>query len=152
MTRSLRTAATVAGLALVALLVRADDTKPPAEKKFSPEDVAFFEKDVAPILQQHCVKCHGGEKKVRGNLRLTGREHVLAGGDLGPAFDPNKPDDSTLLKAINWKDGLEMPPKGKLPAKEIATLTKWVQMGLPWTPGKAEVVKDSPKGGAVTEE
>ena len=55
MIRSLRTAAAVAGLVLVALLVRADEKKPPAEKKFSPEEVAFFEKEVAPILQQHCV-------------------------------------------------------------------------------------------------
>jgi hypothetical protein len=151
MTRSFRTAAAVAGLVLAALLVRADDRKPPAEKKFSPEEVAFFEKNVAPILQARCVKCHGGEKKVRGNLRLTARAHVLKGGDLGPAFDADKPDDSNLLKAINWKDGLEMPPKGKLPAKEIATLTRWVKMGLPWTPGKVEVVKDPPQGGVVTE-
>jgi hypothetical protein len=152
MIRSLRTAAAVAGLVLVALLVRADEKKPPAEKKFAAEEVAFFEKEVAPVLQQHCVKCHGGEKKVRGNLRLTAREHVLKGGDLGPAFDPDRPDDSNLLKAINWKDGLEMPPKGKLPAKEIETLTRWVKIDLPWTPGKAEVVKDAPKGGVVTEE
>ncbi len=27
-----------------------------------------------------------------------------------------------------------MPPKTKLPAEEIATLTKWVEMGAPWPP------------------
>jgi hypothetical protein len=151
MTQCLRTAA-VAGLALLAIFVRADDKQPDAERKFSPQELAFFDKEVRPILQQHCVKCHGGEKKIRGNLRLTAREHVLKGGDLGPAFSPDKPEESTLLRAINWRDGLEMPPKGKVPAKDIATLTKWVKMGLPWTPGKDEVVKDEAKGGGVTEE
>ncbi len=149
---SLRTAAAVAGLALIGLLVRADDRKAAPAQTFPPEQITFFEKDVRPILQQHCLKCHGGEKKVRGNLRLTAREHVLKGGDLGPAFSPERPDDSTLLKAINWRDGLEMPPKGKLPAKDIDTLTRWVKMGLPWSPGKAEAAKDEPRGGVVTEE
>src|SRR5262249_3310177 len=91
MTRSFPAAA-VAGLVLLALLVRADDKKPAAEKTFAPDKVAFFEKEVQPLLREHCVKCHGGEKKVRGNLRLTAREHVLKGGDLGPAFNSEKPD------------------------------------------------------------
>jgi Protein of unknown function (DUF1549)/Planctomycete cytochrome C len=135
MTRSFRTAAAVAGLALLALIVRAD------EKKFTPEEIAFFEKDVAPILQAHCIKCHGGEK-VRGDLRLTTREYVVKGGNIGPAYSADKPDDSTLLRAIHRKDGLEMPPKEKLRDKDVETLTRWVKMGLPWTPGKVLTVKE----------
>ena len=34
-----------------------------------------------PILQAHCVSCHGGARKVRGGLRLTSRETLLQGGD-----------------------------------------------------------------------
>jgi hypothetical protein len=147
----LRSASALTGLIAVALLSAAEPL-PTSERKFTPEQIAFFEKEVQPLLQQHCLKCHGGEK-VRGNLRLTGREHVLKGGDLGPAFSADKPDESRLLQAINWKDGLEMPPKGKLPAADIETLTKWVKMGLPWSAGKTEVVKkEEPKGGVVTEE
>jgi mono/diheme cytochrome c family protein len=144
MTRSLRTAAAVAGLALLAPLARADT-------KFTPEEVAFFDKEVKPVLQQNCVKCHGGEK-VRGALRLTTRDGVLKGGDNGPAAVPGKPDESLLVKAINRRDGLEMPPKKKLTADEIAALTKWVKMGLPWPAGKGEIVSEEPKGGVVTEE
>jgi mono/diheme cytochrome c family protein len=117
-------------------------------------DVAFFEKEVLPILRANCLKCHGGGEKVRGGLQLTSRELVLKGGDSGPAVTPDKPAASRLLHAINWRDGLEMPPKGKLPAKDIATLTRWVEGGLAWTPGKAEpaaVVKHS-EGGKVTPE
>jgi len=157
MTRSLRTATAVAGLALLGLLVRADDKKLAPEQKFSPEEVAFFEKEVRPLLQANCVKCHGGAK-VRGALRLTTRDGVLKGGDNGPAAVPGKPAESLLVGAVKYDPNVlpprveGMPPKGKLPDKDIETLTKWVQMGLPWTPGKSEIVQEEPKSGVVTEE
>src|SRR5690348_11444976 len=78
----------------------------------SAEQAAFFDKQVLPILKQHCFKCHG-EGKVRGGLRLTSRESLLKGGDSGPAIAPDKLETSRLLQAINYKDGLEMPPTGK---------------------------------------
>jgi hypothetical protein len=137
--------AAIAVLALFALPVRA------AERKFSPEEIAFFEKEVQPVLEVQCVRCHGGEK-VRAGLRLTTRELVLKGGNLGPAFTPENPDNSTLLRAINRRDGLEMPPKEKLSDKQIASLTRWVKMGLPWTPGKVLAVQAETKAGVVTEE
>ena len=31
----------------------------------------FYEKDVLPLLKQHCFRCHGGEPKVKGELNLT---------------------------------------------------------------------------------
>ncbi|MBS0261624.1 MAG: DUF1553 domain-containing protein [Planctomycetes bacterium] len=107
-------------------------------ESFSKEQVEFFEKDVQPILKARCLKCHGGEEKIRGGLRLTSRDELLTGGDQGPAFDDKKPAASLFLQAINY-DGLEMPPSGKLPKAEIETLTKWLNQGAPWTPGvKAE--------------
>jgi hypothetical protein len=142
-----RSLAALSGVVLLTLLLRAAE---PA-KQFSADEVAFFEKQVAPILEARCVKCHGGEK-VRGELRLTTRAHVLKGGNIGPAFSPAKPDASTLLRAINRIDGLEMPPKEKLSAREIETLTKWVKMGLPWAPGRVLAANDPAKGGVVTEE
>src|SRR5262245_40351707 len=99
----------------------------PGEKKFTPEEIAFFEKDVKPLLEANCLKCHGGEK-TKANLQFTSRAGVLKGGDQGPAVRLDKPDASLLLRAISYSDKqLEMPPKGKLPQKEIDTLTKWVK-------------------------
>ncbi|MBX7104138.1 MAG: PSD1 and planctomycete cytochrome C domain-containing protein [Gemmataceae bacterium] len=92
------------------------------------EDFAVYEKDVLPLLKQHCYKCHG-DGKIKAGLRLTGRDALRKGGDSGPAIDEKNPAKSLLLKAINYKDGLEMPPTGKLPAKDIETITKWVQAG-----------------------
>ncbi len=115
-----------------------EDAPPP---KFPDEQVAFYEKQVLPILKEHCYKCHTG-KKVRGKLWLDSRAAILRGGDLGPAVIPGKLDESPLVKALHYKtEGLEMPPDGKLPQAKIDTLVKWAALGLPFTPGKEAVVK-----------
>jgi hypothetical protein len=97
-------------------------------------DIKFFEAEVKPILREHCFKCHGGKKAVKGGLRLTSRARVLKGGETGPAAAPGEPAESLLVKAINYQE-FEMPPTGKLPQAKIDILTKWVKLGLPWTPG-----------------
>ncbi|HEX5270771.1 MAG TPA: PSD1 and planctomycete cytochrome C domain-containing protein, partial [Gemmataceae bacterium] len=56
---------------------------------------------------------------------------MLAGGDSGPAVAPGKPEESPLLDALKY-DGVEMPPKGKLPDPVLADLAAWVKMGAPW--------------------
>ncbi len=116
-----------------------------ANGAFSNDQVEFFEKQVQPILKARCLKCHGGEEKIKGGLRLTSRTAVLKGGDQGAAVDLDKPTESLLIQAINY-DGLEMPPSGKMSRTEIEVLTKWVQQGLPWTPGAA-VAEDKPREG-----
>src|SRR5215207_5014196 len=89
----------------------------------------FFEKQVRPLLLQHCLSCHGPDKQKAG-LRLDSKAGWQTGGDSGPAIQPGKPDASLLIKAIHGKDGLvQMPPKGQLTDREIAILTKWVQDG-----------------------
>ncbi len=105
-------------------------------------DVAFFEKDVLPILKANCFACHGSEKKLQGGLKLTSREEILKGGESGPAVDLKKPDESLLLQAINY-DGLMMPPKGRLPKAQIDTLTKWVTRGLAWSDKAVEAATKS---------
>ena len=105
------------------------------------EKVKFYEQHVKPVLEAHCWKCHGAEAKVKGGLNLTSRALALQGGDIGPAIDEKKPGESLLLKAIGYKDeDLQMPPKGRLSDEQIATLTKWVEMGAPF-PADAEKPK-----------
>jgi len=124
-------------LALATLAVVAVETDP---AKPSPEQIQFFESQVRPILETACFKCHGGEAKIKGGLRLTTRAAILSGGDTGPAISIDQPAKSLLLKAISYKDeDLQMPPKEQLPKEKIATLTKWVEMGAPWPAGEATV-------------
>jgi hypothetical protein len=153
--RRLSLAVLAAGAAIVAGRLAADEKPAAAAPKFTPEQVAFYEQEVLPVLKEHCLKCHGAEEKIKGGLKLTSRQAVLAGGDTGPAFDPKQPSASLLLKAIGYKDEtIQMPPKGKLSEKELAVLTRWVQGGLPFPPDRAgaDVAKTPHKGGVVTEE
>ena len=92
----------------------------------------YFEKEVRPLLADRCFKCHGGAK-TRGSLKLTSRDALLQGGDNGPAAVPGKPADSLLIKAVHWTDDtLKMPKDKRLSEKEVAVLTRWVEMGLPY--------------------
>jgi hypothetical protein len=91
----------------------------------------FFEKEVRPLLVEHCQKCHG-DNKPKGGLRLTSRAAVLQGGDSGPAAVAGKPDSSLLIQAVRYNDTPQMPPRRKLSDRQIAILTRWVQLGLPW--------------------
>lgn len=99
--------------------------------KFSASDLEFFEKEVRPLLVKRCYKCHSGEEP-KGSLSLESREALLTGGDSGPAIEPGKPDESLLIESVNYTGLYEMPPKSKLPAAELKTLTKWVKLGAPW--------------------
>jgi hypothetical protein len=105
----------------------------------APADDEFFEKQVRPLLNERCQECHGA-KKPRGGLRLTSRAHVLRGGDSGPAAVVGKPDDSLLVRAVRYTDTLRMPPKERLSDKEVAVLTRWVQIGMPWPESGTTVV------------
>jgi hypothetical protein len=98
-------------------------------------DVRFFEAKVRPILADHCLKCHG-EAKQRGGLRLDSRAAVLAGGGRGAAVVPGRPSESILLQAVGHETDLKMPPTKKLAWQQIADLTRWVQIGAPWTAGE----------------
>ncbi len=99
----------------------------------SAADLAFFESRVRPLLVERCHQCHSAKaKKQRGGLLLDSRAGVLEGGDTGPAVDPARPEASLLLKAVGYTDtALQMPPTGKLPAREIAVLEEWVRRGAP---------------------
>ena len=150
-----------AAVGLVAGVVLAADSLAPRaavaqdKPQFAADQVAFFEKDVLPVLKQHCLKCHGDDpEKVKGGLDLTTRRAILDGGDTGPAVNEDKPADSLFLRAIHYKDDEHrMPPKGKLADKDIATLEKWVKAGLPVTADRVgdAGTKAGPKG-VVTEE
>jgi len=122
---------------------KAPAVKPaPAGTLSEAERVKFFQEQVRPILQDKCISCHSGEK-AQSELRLTSREAVLKGGASGPAVSLQKPTESMILSAVNY-DGLKMPPQGKLPAKQIEVLTRWVAMGLPWATGDQASLE--PKG------
>ena len=97
-----------------------------------------FGRAIEPILRRRCYSCHGPDKQESG-LRLDQRAAALAGGDSGPALQPGKATQSPLLRRVrsNAPD-FRMPPDGaRLTAKEIATLTAWIDQGAAWPEGEA---------------
>ncbi len=94
-----------------------------------------FESKIRPLLIERCLKCHDA-KESKGGLRLDSRDGFLKGGQSGPAINLEKPRESLLIQAILHLNGLEMPPDGRLQARQIEDLAKWIEIGMPW-PGAA---------------
>src|SRR5438094_4603017 len=133
-------------LTLLALLLTAPARA--QEKTPAPEQLRFFENQVRPLLAEQCFKCHGPDKQ-RGDLRLDSRKAVLEGGQSGPVLEPGKPDKSRLIDAVNYRNGIEMPPKSRLTPKQINVLTDWVKAGAPW-PETGEAKPLTPRKGPLT--
>jgi len=83
-----------------------------------------FDRDVAPLLAEHCLSCHAGPKP-RGDLDLTRKAAAMAEGRITPG-DPAK---SALWLQVQTG---EMPPKKPLPAAAKATLKAWIESGAKW--------------------
>lgn len=90
----------------------------------------FFESKVRPLLADRCWKCHGDDK-ANGKLRLDSLQHIIDGGESGPALTPGDVAGSLLLQAVRY-ESLEMPPASKLSADEIRILERWVDTGAKW--------------------
>ncbi|MSR56567.1 MAG: DUF1553 domain-containing protein [Planctomycetaceae bacterium] len=118
-------------------IVQADDQPVAAAAEFraTPDQEAFFENKVRPILVARCFECHS-DKKQEAGLRLDSREALLKDGDSGPAVVAGKPEESRLIEVIGYGDAIKMPPKEKLPDDQIATLTEWIKIGAPFRAGK----------------
>lgn len=107
--------------------------------------LTFFETEVRPVLATHCYECHSANaKRLEAGLRLDSRRGMLRGGDSGPAIEPGNADESLLIKAVHY-DGYEMPPSGKLPAKAIAALEKWIVTGAHWPDEPEPTAGSEPK-------
>ena len=95
----------------------------------APDQVEFFEKNIRPVLIEHCYECHSAlSEKLKGGLLLDNREAVRKGGESGPAVVPGDPDASLVLQALRYEN-FEMPPKGKLPTEVIANFEQWIKHG-----------------------
>jgi mono/diheme cytochrome c family protein len=98
----------------------------------SPEDAELFEAQVRPLFVNVCFRCHTDDEK--GGLRVDSREHLLTGGESGPAIVPGDPDASLLIKAVRHAPGApKMPRKAQaLTDAQIAALARWISIGAPW--------------------
>jgi hypothetical protein len=122
----------VASVTAVAVLLAAGGSVPAA----APD----FQKDIQPILAEHCAHCHGIDEETRqGGLRLDIRQNALEGGDSGvPAIIPGKPAESEMVARIHATDpDVIMPPpheKKPLSAAQKNLLEAWIADGAGYDP------------------
>jgi len=94
--------------------------------------LALFKNDVRGLLNQHCLKCHGGDK-IRGDLDLSTRAGLLKGGEEGPSVVPGKATSSLLYQLITHSQKPYMPAKAdKLTAASIKKIAEWINLGAPY--------------------
>jgi len=112
-------------LTLIANVSEAVSATPPVD----------FQRQVQPILAEHCSLCHGVDAEVRkAGFRIDVRDSALAGGESGiAAIVPGRPDDSEMIRRITSLDADSvMPPKEHnkpLSETQIATLKQWITEG-----------------------
>ena len=102
---------------------------------------ADYATEVKPILEEHCLDCHGPDKQ-KSELRVDKRAMLLVGGDSGlPSIVPGDAGKSLLLDLVRGTDPDEiMPPKGDpLTTAQVALLEKWIAEGAEW-PGQMNEV------------
>lgn len=85
----------------------------------------LFDREVAPILQKHCVECHGPDEP-EAKLRLSTREGLLYGSVSGRVMVPGAAKSSLLIRLLAAEAKPHMPPEGQLSPAEIATLSRWI--------------------------
>ncbi len=104
-----------------------------AERNARLQGLVLFDKDIQPILEDNCLKCHGEQEK--GDLRLDSQERALRGGKSGkPAYVAGHPEKSQAIEFVTSNDELIfMPPTGRrLSEQEIDLFSRWIQQGAQW--------------------
>ena len=92
-----------------------------------------FAHSIVPILQKHCVGCHGG-REAKGSFSLNTRELLVDSGhiEVGDAAS------SYLMELILSDDpDTQMPPpdKPRLSADEKTLIRRWIDVDLAWDDG-----------------
>src|SRR5262245_52536209 len=113
------------------------DAAPVDETKLPPAATTQidFLRDIKPILDSSCLKCHGPEKP-KSHFRVDDRTALLKGGDNGVDVIAGQSAKSPFIHYVaRLEPEMEMPPPGKgepLSAAQIGLLRAWIDQGIPW--------------------
>ena len=128
----------VLGLCLSLRWVSAADRAAIDPSKLPPAATAKvdFDRDIKPLFEGACYRCHGVERPKNG-FSLTTREAALKGGDNGVDILPGRSAESPLIHYVaRLVEDMEMPPAGKgqpLTADQVGLLRAWIDQGVPWS-------------------
>jgi len=104
---------------------------PPAAKKAG----LTYDKDIKPLVEKSCVKCHSGEKP-KGKYSMETKDQVIKGGKEGVGAVAGDSAKSPLVHfAADIVQDMEMPPtdkRDKYPAwtkEQVALVRAWIDQG-----------------------
>ena len=96
-----------------------------------------FDKQVAPVIEQNCLSCHGARKGNAG-LRLNTREAAFKGAWSGKVIVPGDASKSPFYTTLEIPSdkARSMPPGRQLTAGQRAAIKQWIDEGAPWPDGR----------------
>lgn len=132
------TVAIVTTLVSSLIVLNAADKKPDISKlppAASKKDLTY-DKDIKPLLENSCLKCHGPEKP-KSKYRVDSREALIKGGESeAAAVVPGKSDQSPIVHYVaDLVEDMEMPPTEKrdkyppMTKEQIGILRAWIDQG-----------------------
>ena len=100
--------------------------KPAGRKKAS--EISFV-KQVAPILNSKCGRCHGGNR-ASGQLSLGSYAGMIKGGSNGLLLVPKNPNASLIMRRLTAPAAQRMPRNAPaLSKQELQTIAAWITQG-----------------------
>ena len=87
-----------------------------------------YERDVVPLLQQHCMDCHSAADP-QGDFVMDTYEDLMKGGEHGPAIVAGRSAESKLVAMVEGRAKPKMPPKKELPADALTVIKAWIDAG-----------------------
>jgi uncharacterized protein DUF1553/uncharacterized protein DUF1549/cytochrome c len=105
-----------------------------------------FRRDIQPIFEASCTKCHGATRQ-RSQLRLDSRSFALHGGVMGPVILPGDGIGSRLVQLLTASDPANKMPQpataAALSPEKVQLIRRWIDQGAPW-PESPEDVRYQP--------
>ena len=103
-----------------------------------------YDEHILPLFKNQCLKCHSSDKP-KADVDLSTYGAVMRGGSSGSIVVGGDPDGSVLYKVSTHAAEPTMPPKNKLPDKDLDLLKKWIAGGLLENSGSKAIVSNRPK-------
>ena len=91
-----------------------------------------YERDIEPIIFQHCMPCHAVDNDNESRLHLDSFDLMMKGGKNGIPVVAGKSENSILYTKLlpNPKFGRQMPPRRKkLSQEELKLVKEWIEQG-----------------------
>ncbi len=126
--------ATIAALTAALFVTGCAERSPAVGAENAAASAVDFNTSVRPILNAHCIACHGGVKAASGLSFLFPEEALVVGESGRRAIVPGDADESYLLERITDRAD-PMPPAdhgAMLDAQDVVVLEEWIRQGAHW--------------------